>query len=295
MNQTFYTGIVESRNDPLKIGRVKVRVHGLHTADKSVLPTKMLPWAEVMQPTVSGSGIGLSFGGLVNGTAVVLFFKDFWQQQPIVIGSLPGIAQADLILGAKTLDNKNKTVIASSTHPAPPVTHAQTPTQLAPGTANTVGSACDFTISQAGLNLIQGFEGLSLKSYYDVNGYAIGYGSHYADGVAVVAGQTCTKDQATKYLLQYVQGDITPTLCSTIQVKITQQMYDALCSLCYNIGTGNYKKSTVLKMLNASDYKGSATHFLDWNKSGGKVNPTLYARRQSESSYFLSGGIPSNV
>jgi hypothetical protein len=90
---TWFNGVVEDRNDPLKTGRVKVRVVGVHTADKTVLPTTDLPWALCVLPiTASGiSGIGQSSTGLVEGSWVFGFFRDGESmQEPVVMGSLPG-------------------------------------------------------------------------------------------------------------------------------------------------------------------------------------------------------------
>ena len=72
-----YYGIVEDRQDPLEIGRVRVRVHGIHTDKKSDISTPDLPWAQVILPTTSAgfSGFGAPHG-LVEGSTVVLFFKD---------------------------------------------------------------------------------------------------------------------------------------------------------------------------------------------------------------------------
>jgi hypothetical protein len=92
---TWFNGVVEDRNDPLKTGRVKVRVVGVHTADKTVLPTTDLPWALCVLPiTASGiSGIGQSSTGLVEGSWVFGFFRDGESmQEPVVMGSLPGYA-----------------------------------------------------------------------------------------------------------------------------------------------------------------------------------------------------------
>ena len=71
----FYTGVVESRADPLKIGRCKVRVVGIHTENTALLPTKDLPWAIPLQPITSASvsGIGHSPTGPVEGTLVMVF------------------------------------------------------------------------------------------------------------------------------------------------------------------------------------------------------------------------------
>lgn len=83
---------MESRNDDLKLGRYKVRVVGIHTEDKSVLPTNDLPWATCLQPTTSAamSGIGLN-PGLVNGSWVMVVFTSEDYQVPIIIGSVAGI------------------------------------------------------------------------------------------------------------------------------------------------------------------------------------------------------------
>ena len=91
----FYQGIVEDRNDPLEIGRVRVRVIGLHTPDKVVLPTETLPWAVVMQPTSSpgASGVGTT-PKLTIGTFVILYFLDGEDmQQPVVMGTIAGIQE----------------------------------------------------------------------------------------------------------------------------------------------------------------------------------------------------------
>lgn len=90
----IYIGIVEDRNDPLHIGRVRARVVGLHIHDKTVLPTEDLPWAMLMQPATNGTGS--SPVGPAEGTSVVIMFNDWPEnQQPIVIGILGGIPQGE--------------------------------------------------------------------------------------------------------------------------------------------------------------------------------------------------------
>jgi len=92
----FYTGVVENRDDPLKIGRCQVRIVGLHTENKSILPTKDLPWAHPIAPITSASmnGIGWTPVGPVHGTWVAIVFSDEDQQQPLMLGTLPGIPQS---------------------------------------------------------------------------------------------------------------------------------------------------------------------------------------------------------
>lgn len=89
----FFTGVVEDNNDPSTLLRVKVRIHVYHTEDKSLLPTNSLPWAIVLQPTTNSSisGIGNSQAPLAVGAWVFGMFLDELYQQPMVIGTLPGI------------------------------------------------------------------------------------------------------------------------------------------------------------------------------------------------------------
>lgn len=89
----WFIGVVEDRNDPLKVGRVKVRILGAHTSDKTILPTEDLFWSSVMLPiTASGiSGIGQSATGLLEGSWVFGFFRDGERSQDaVILGSLPG-------------------------------------------------------------------------------------------------------------------------------------------------------------------------------------------------------------
>ena len=92
----FYTGVVENREDPLKIGRCQVRIVGLHTENKVILPTTDLPWAHPVAPVTSASmnGIGWTPVGPVNGSWVLIGFTDEEQQQPLMLGTLPGIPQS---------------------------------------------------------------------------------------------------------------------------------------------------------------------------------------------------------
>ena len=63
----WFVGVVEDRNDPLELGRVRVRCLGHHTADLTQLPTADLPWAHVMHPVTDPAmhGMGMSPSFLV--------------------------------------------------------------------------------------------------------------------------------------------------------------------------------------------------------------------------------------
>jgi hypothetical protein len=93
LRSNFYTGIVEDRNDPLQVGRVRVRIFGLHTDDKSLIGTPDLPWSDVLMPSTTSalSGMGSSPHGLVEGSTVMGFYRDEDDMQDfVVIGSLFG-------------------------------------------------------------------------------------------------------------------------------------------------------------------------------------------------------------
>ena len=89
----WFTGVVEDRNDPNKVGRVRVRALGHHTSNTVILPTADLPWAHTMLPSTSAgiSGLGHSATGLVEGSWVLGYFRDGNERQEmIVLGTLPG-------------------------------------------------------------------------------------------------------------------------------------------------------------------------------------------------------------
>ncbi len=88
----WFIGVVEDRNDPEKLGRVRVRCLGHHTESKIKIPTDHLSWSTVMSPTTSPSmdGMGYTPPFLVEGSWVTGFFLDGYNQESVIVGSLPG-------------------------------------------------------------------------------------------------------------------------------------------------------------------------------------------------------------
>ncbi|AWL20192.1 TPA: lysozyme [Acinetobacter nosocomialis] len=144
------------------------------------------------------------------------------------------------------------------------------------------------TTSDAGLNLISGFEDTQFKAYDDgVGVWTIGTGTTvYPNGVKVKQGDTCTPEQAKTYF-KYDLAKFEKTVNESVIVPLNQNQFDALVSLAYNIGSGAFKASTLLKLLNKGDYQGAAAQFLVWNKAGGKVMKGLVRRREAERALFL--------
>lgn len=133
-----------------------------------------------------------------------------------------------------------------------------------------------------GLKIIKDFEGLRLKAYKCSAGvWTIGYG--HTSGVK--EGDVITKEQAEKYLKKDVIS-FENTVNGVVKVKLNQNQFDALVSLVFNIGSGAFKKSTLLKKLNAGDYDSASEQFLVWVKAGGQTLKGLVNRREQERALF---------
>jgi len=92
-NFIWFNGVVEDRQDPQKLGRLRVRCVGIHTDNKDDLPTSDLPWSQLIHPITSSgiSGLGSSPGFVVEGTWVFGYFRDgVNMQEPMIMGTLPG-------------------------------------------------------------------------------------------------------------------------------------------------------------------------------------------------------------
>jgi len=147
-----------------------------------------------------------------------------------------------------------------------------------------------YSLSQKGVDLIASFEGFSNKPYKDSGGvWTIGFGTTYINNVKVSHGTpSVSRDQALGLLKINVRGT-EKMMRKMITGVLTQSKWDALVSLTYNIGIGNFQKSSVLKYINAGDIKKAAESFLLWNKdSTGKVLTGLVLRRKTEKALFLN-------
>ncbi|WP_332604837.1 lysozyme [Acinetobacter sp. ESBL14] len=142
--------------------------------------------------------------------------------------------------------------------------------------------------SQVGINLITSFEDLRLDAYDDgVRVWTIGFGTTiYPSGVKVKKGDVCAKSQAVSFF-QHDLRRFETAVNQAVKVVINQNQFDALVSLTYNIGEAAFKGSTLVKQLNAGNYKVAADQFLQWNKGGGKVLKGLVRRRAAEQELFL--------
>jgi GH24 family phage-related lysozyme (muramidase) len=140
------------------------------------------------------------------------------------------------------------------------------------------------------LNIIKKFEGLELTAYPDTgNIWTIGFGAtiNKDTGQSIKPGDKIDLATAEKWLKMDV-AERENKIKGLIKVPVTQNMMAALTSLVYNIGTGAFSKSTLLRLLNSgSDKKLVADQFLRWNKVQGKEVKGLTNRRKLERELFL--------
>ena len=138
--------------------------------------------------------------------------------------------------------------------------------------------------SPKGIALIKEFEGLRLKAYQCPGGvWTIGYG-HTA---GVKSGMVITEAQAEEYLKadliafeRYLNG---------LGLALNQNQFDALVSFIYNVGTGNFSSSTLLRKVRANPQDNSIMdEFLRWVYSKGRVLPGLQRRRLDEMKLYFS-------
>ena len=146
-------------------------------------------------------------------------------------------------------------------------------------------------ISENGLKLIKKFEGLSLKPYLDaVNIPTIGFGNTFYENMKKVTLQdeTITEERADSLFNFLVTTNFVNVVNRLVIVDINQNQFDALVSFVYNLGSGNFEKSTLLKKVNQEDFIGASLEFEKWNRASGKVLSGLTKRRLAEKELFLS-------
>jgi GH24 family phage-related lysozyme (muramidase) len=140
------------------------------------------------------------------------------------------------------------------------------------------------TINAAGLELIKTAEGLKLEAYLCPNGiWTIGYG-HTNE---VSAGDRISEAEAESLLKQDIT-EFESVVSDVVKVPVNSNQFSALVAFVFNVGGNAFQKSTLLRLLNQSDYSGAADQFLRWDKADGRSLPGLTARRQAERALFLS-------
>lgn len=147
-------------------------------------------------------------------------------------------------------------------------------------------------IPQQAIDIVCQFEGCELTAYPDPatkqDPWTIGYGH---TGSEVVPGLTITKEKAIELLTQDLEHCASVIQRTLPKTKLSDNQFSAICSLIFNIGSGNFRASSVFKALAMSKYKEAAEAILLWDKArdskGVKiVLPGLTRRRKAEKALF---------
>jgi lysozyme len=146
-------------------------------------------------------------------------------------------------------------------------------------------------LNQQGYKFIAKHEGLRLKPYLcPAKIPTIGYGNtYYPNGKRVtLLDDPITKEQAFE-MFKIIANRFAKRVDDLVTSKINQNQFNALVSFCYNVGTGNFMKSTLLKKVNAdpNDFD-IRLEFAKWNKAGGVKSNGLVNRRSEESALYYT-------
>lgn len=145
-------------------------------------------------------------------------------------------------------------------------------------------------LSANGFKLLGELEGIVLRPYRDSVGIpTIGIGStYYEDGTKVkMSDKAITKERAIQ-LAKNVVKSFEARVNKSILLPATQNQFDAMVLLCYNIGESGFARSSVVRNFNAGNLQKAADSFLLWNKAGGLVSKGLTKRRNIERDLFLT-------
>ena len=145
-------------------------------------------------------------------------------------------------------------------------------------------------LSDNGFRLLGELEGIVLKPYKDSVGIpTIGIGStYYEDGTKVRMSDKAITNERAIQLAKNVVKSFEEQVNKSILLPMTQNQFDAMVLLCYNIGKSGFAKSSVVRNFNLGNIQRAADSFLLWNKAGGRVVQGLVNRRNKERSLFLS-------
>lgn len=124
----WFIGVVEDRDDPLQLGRIKVRIYNMHSFKESDITTDDLPWASVIMPVTSAgsNGVGVSPTGIIVGSTVVGFFMDGLDGQlPVILGTIAGIPEEhDVPKRARGIDDKAQQISSNRIGNEPATSYA---------------------------------------------------------------------------------------------------------------------------------------------------------------------------
>lgn len=132
--------------------------------------------------------------------------------------------------------------------------------------------------------LIKKYEGLRLVAYLDGDRWALGYGE---SGSHIREGMVITELEADAWLHNRI-GRVTKDVLRLVKVPLSQGKLDALVSFVYNVGTGAFAHSHLLRCINQERWYDAASEILKWDKDSGDESEGLKRRRLDERILFDS-------
>jgi GH24 family phage-related lysozyme (muramidase) len=115
--------------------------------------------------------------------------------------------------------------------------------------------------------------------------WTIGWGT---TGPDVTRGTVWAKEKAQERFVEHIGQFVAGVTRALDGAPTTQNQFDAMVSLAYNVGLGNFGSSTLLKKHKAKDYIGAQAQFAVWNKAAGRVMKGLTDRRADEAKLYGS-------
>lgn len=147
--------------------------------------------------------------------------------------------------------------------------------------------AAGAVILSLAIGVVGGFEGMRNRAYRDVVGVPT---VCFGETRGVKMGDVYTTEQCKAMLgdalIEFERG---MAACLADPARVPDKTYVAFLSLSYNIGTGAFCRSTLVRKANAGDLRGACNEFPKWNKAGGRVIRGLTARRAEEKKLCLEG------
>lgn len=145
-------------------------------------------------------------------------------------------------------------------------------------------------VVQDAISLMHRYEGLRLEAYLcPARVWTIGYGNtFYENGTKVRKGDKITRERANELFNNIVENNFAKPLKAMIKTKISNNQFSALVSFAYNVGIGNIRRSTLLKLVNANPKNPAIrAQFMRWNRGGGRVLIGLTRRREAEANLYF--------
>ena len=165
---------------------------------------------------------------------------------------------------------------------------------LIPMAAIPAKAADELTVSQECVDLIKKWEGFSAKPYWDYRQWTVGYGTSVPDGkLEEYQTNGISKEEAEQQLIEHLKkdGEAVLAFADKYGLTITQGMFDALVSICYNCGRSWLKESSTLVTAIVEGWTGTDLLFAfgQWSTAGGVTQPALIRRRLAEANMYLNG------